>query len=128
MNEDARPYIEPYRAQESPLAVAMLVDDSSARRVLVAWVTYAQIPAWVAPDDVPPDDERKRWHWLWTPVLNALNYEDLGEASGMTAMALKRKLAMLVNARLIYPDGTISKHAEAAIRMKTAAAVPRGRK
>ncbi len=119
-------YLDCYRAQENNLAVSLLVEDSTARRILVAWTLYARIPAWVRPEgELPPDDERKRWEWLWQPVMDALDMDDLSAVCGMAAFGLQRKLRQLVSARLMYPDGTITKAAEAVIRAKTSQSLPK---
>ncbi len=117
-------YLSWYRAQESHLTLAMLVDDPSARRVLVAWCMYARIPEWVPTCD-PPSDERKRWEWLWEPLLPLLDMEDLAIVCGLAPFALDRKMRQLINARLMYPDGTITIPAEAAIKAKTAGSLPK---
>ncbi len=118
-------FLERFRAQESALAVAMIFDDPLARKVLTAWTTFAKVPTWAAPNDKPPEDERALWTWIWLRSWETLDLESFAMAVGTTPELVEQKLHMLINARLLYPDGTISKLAEGAIRMQVVASMPR---
>jgi hypothetical protein len=118
--------LEGFRATEEPCAVMLVADDPLARRVLAAWVHYPAVA--VVPDEDPPADERARWRWAWEPSWEALDLEELARAVGLPAAELESKLHVMINARLMYPDGTIAKLARSVLHQAAAAMLKATRK
>lgn len=89
--------------------------DADAMRVLSA--TQQVEPSWVAPRRPCPDDGRPTaaaWAWLmsgWDP-----DFVELAQASGVSVPIARKKWSMLASSRLIYPDGSMTKWALAALK------------
>lgn len=124
---DLQEYLSEFRVSESIIGLAVIADDPLARKVLSAWLTYPNIPPWRAPRQKRPTDRRQLWTWLWLTAWEKLDLEVFAAACGTTDDVLEQKLHMLINARLIYPDGTISKRAEQMIQAQIASVLPKPR-
>lgn len=104
------------------IAVLMVNDgfDADAMRVLAAIPTVSQ--TWEPPTRALPDDGRPTTAaWLWLLEGWSVDIEDLARSADVTRQTARQKLAVIQKARLAYPDGTMSKGAQGALRAHVAA-------
>ncbi len=111
--------IAAFRATETPeqLGVMVAADgfDPEIVRVLAAFMS-ADVD-WSEPPMRCPDGGRptaRAWAWTWSGCR--VDYMAIATAAGLSRLAAREKLAALIGARLIYADGSISKHAQAALQ------------
>lgn len=106
-----------FKAAETVEGVgAMLVDDgfdALTLRVLSAWENTEH--RWSKPKKPCPDDGRPTsaaWSWLCSTW--AVDYGAIAEGAGVSRDVARERVAVLLHARLIYPDGQIAKAARTA--------------
>lgn len=116
--------IDAFKATDEIHAIAVLMVndgfDAEAMRVLAAIPNAAQ--TWNAPSRELPDDGRPTtaaWQWLLDGWV--IDIEDLARSADVTRQTARQKLAVIQKARLAYPDGTMSKGAQGALRAHVAA-------
>lgn len=101
-----------FRKDEKLENAIVIVDDLDAMKLLIAWQGAAiQIDP---PECDPPEGDVALWDWLWDCV--AISYEDLADRAGLPEIVVRNKFPVMVSARLVYPDGTISAHATGVIQ------------
>jgi hypothetical protein len=101
-----------YRQQAGPESAIPLMDDRDARVVAAAW---GRIPVtWVPPATGPERPPRDQWVTFWQSCRFSMS--DLARASGLSERITTDKFEMLRSLWLIYPDGTLSRWAEALIK------------
>jgi hypothetical protein len=100
-------YLAGFRGEEKKSQVATVVDKPSAIVVLGVWAACAK--DW-RPKGRAPRDEFALWRWLWSCVW--FDAEELAAVSGLSETEAARVLRMCMGLRLVYPDGSISKHAQ----------------
>jgi len=110
---------EALKASSPKNAVSLIMDDESAKRVIVAWTNA--FPAHKEDFDVPegatiPEILLAAWA---TPI----DYEKIGQIAGLPAKTVEVKIRQLASLRLIYPDGTAANLAMQIIEAETAAQV-----
>jgi hypothetical protein len=98
---------EKFRAGEKLEDLATIVGDANAIRLLAAWRNAR--PAWKKPKRKQPSNPPDLWQWIWDGVH--YDREALANAAKLNEQATHKLLHLCANARVIYPDGTISKHA-----------------
>jgi hypothetical protein len=101
--------LEPFRSHEPVHAAAVVIEDVDAKRVLAAWTTMPLEP-WRASRTRPKSEVLSwRWEWIWSSVQ--VDFSMLGLRAGVSPQTAQSKFELLRAARLVYPDGTISKPA-----------------
>jgi hypothetical protein len=98
--------LQPYRTDDS-LGVVTVIDDVPAKKLLAAWPRYN--PRWVRPKGRMPSDLDERWYWLWEGVDVDVRF--LAECANISEHVAGPKLLTCIHARLLFPDGTLSKAA-----------------
>lgn len=117
--------IESFREVEDPAQAAPVVGDVDATKLLAAWAYYPP-PDWEPVGKPPASPPSARWAWLWQSC--AIDTDDLAEAAGISTHVVEAKLRVLLNSRLIYPDGTISKPARGLLHAYISKHVPKARR
>ena len=110
-----------FRDVEAQDQLAAVVDDRDAIRVLAAWRSVRW--EWDAPSKRSPWDLGELWIWLWTG--GRFDLEAIAAAVGSSLGIVEAALAVLVNARAVYPDGTISAHAQLLVEAHVSKCYPR---
>lgn len=110
--------IDAFRALEQPTDIGVLMDDegfdATTMRVYSAWEKSSHV--WNRPATPCPDDGRPTtaaWNWLrsgWS-----IDVGGIAEGAGVARETARELLTVLLRARLIYPDGSSSKHARQAL-------------
>lgn len=95
------------RKREEAGQLATVIDSPEAIRVLAAWPATRK--TWKKAAGKPPANPRARWEWLWRGVK--LDPDSLARTARLAADQALAMLRVLQAARVVYPDGTISKHA-----------------
>ncbi len=111
--------VERFRLRETLEALAVLVIDDGfdleAIRLLSAWQKAEH--GWVQPSKPIPDDGRPTPRaYAWLVAGMDFEVEHLADAAGLSISTTRSKLAQLLAANLLLPDGEISKPARAAIQ------------
>ena len=118
------PAVDSFRSDEARFAPAavVLLDDETAQTVAALWLTGA-------PRDVAPGAS---WQQAWDAVGIDDAAGEIAAVSGLRAALVRAKLDLLVRARLVYPDGTVSAKCGEILRARivehTAGAVSAARK
>lgn len=117
-----------FQVNESLHRMMPIIDDEDAQKVIAAWDSMAT--RWKVPDGIPPHEERELWEWLW--INMQINYDELALRAGVSRLTAERRFKMLIAARLVYPNGTISSNAYKLLAnivgKALAAKIPRGMK
>lgn len=93
--------------------------DVDTVRVLAVWSSIDA--AWSAPARSCPDDGRPTHRaWLWLMSGLEVDYSAIAEATGLSRSTARQKVAVLMGARAVFPDGDISKPARAALQAAVA--------
>jgi len=116
-------YLQPFRDLESLEDLAPAVDDPASIRLLASWPRIRV--EWRPGKGKAPESSAERWTWLWSEVR--LDVEQLGVATRLPRTTLDLCLRCAVEARLIYPDGSVHAHARRLVAAFTATRLP-GRK
>lgn len=110
--------IAAFKASESPssIAVLMIQDgfDAVSMRVLAAW-QHVKL-SWRAPEGKQPDNGRPTpaaWQWICRGLQ--VDFVALAEAADVVQLVAREKARMLLGARLVYPDNTLARSAQAAL-------------
>ena len=108
-------HLAPFREAEKRDQLAGVVDDREAIRVLAAWRLVRW--TWHKPRGKAPTEINELWYWLWAG--GKFDLEALSAAAGHSRGVVERSLAVLVNARIVYPDGSISVEAARLVEAHT---------
>jgi len=120
---DPRRLLQPFKEQDDPARVFVLLDDPELCRFLVAFSTaQVSFPSLVDKAGVPEDDS-PLWLWLWEQ--SEIDYDEICAASGLTPPSVSVRLHQARTLRLIYPDGTVSKAALQFLRVHVGAEIGR---
>lgn len=93
--------------------------DAETMRVLSAW-TVADVP-WSRPPKPCPDGGRPTQRaWLWLMSGIEVDIHAIADATGLSRSLVLQKVRILIAARLVFPDGEISKPARAALQQAVA--------
>ena len=96
-----------FRKLEKKSQVATVVDKPAAITMLGVWSACEK--DW-RPQGRAPKQDFELWRWLWQSVW--FDLEGLAAISGLSETEAARVLRVCMGLRLVYPDGTISKHAQ----------------
>lgn len=120
--------IDAFRAAEQVTDIAVLMADEGfdtvTMRVLAAW--ERSIPRWRRPSKPCPDAGRptaEAWKWLTSGW--SIDYATISAAAAVARDVARERCDVLVHARLIYPDGSISKPARQAMQAAVASRLVR---
>ncbi len=107
-----------FKALEQPTDIAVLLIDDGFDAVLVRVLGAFEKAnnRWDAPKRLCPDAGRPTpaaWDWLVSGWL--FDYESISRGADISRDQTRERIAVLVQSRLIYPDGSISSHARKAI-------------
>ncbi len=116
--------IDAFRALEKTTDVgALMVEDgfdAITMRVFAAWEKTVQ--RWNRPHDLCPEGgaypTAAAWTWLiegWT-----IDYAAIAEGACVSREVARERMAALIRNRLVYPDGSASKHATQALQATVA--------
>lgn len=100
--------LEPFRDNEREDQLAGVVDNPDAIRTLAAWRSVRW--TWTAKKGAEPEDLGERWLWIWQG--GRFDLEALSASAGRGQAVVELVLGVLVNARVVYPDGTVTAHAQ----------------
>ncbi len=109
--------LEYFRAAEDPASLLLLNDDKDLTAILVAW-SSAFIRQHSKKNTIANNDAHTQWQELWS--LYSIDIEALAAATGLSSALLPPAIIKLVNARLLYPDGSISTYAKNFLRAQVA--------
>ena len=107
MTKALQALIAPQRKLEDAAQLATVIDSPEAIRVLAAWPATRK--AWKKAAGKAPASSGPRWEWLWRGAK--IDHDSLARTARLAADQAMAMLRVLVAARVVYPDGTISKHA-----------------
>lgn len=117
MIDDITELLSTFRALEANEDAITVLGDEDAMKVLSAWSKTDQ--RWQAPKkkrpQITPTNHAEMWRWIvqgWT-----IDEEAIAVGSGLSANVVHTKMRMLIAARLVYPDGQMSKAARAALQV-----------
>lgn len=97
---------------ETPESVYSIMNDEVAKAILSVWQAYPI--TWTPTTDSAPEDLNARWEWLWAGC--GIDTTLLAKKVGMPKFLVAQRFEILKTARLIYPDGAISRYASAIMR------------
>ena len=97
-----------FRKLEKREDLAGVVDDPVGIRFLAAW--RRQVPTWKRSRAKQPTEIGLLWLWLWAGVR--YDRDALAIAAKVNESTAELYLRSCVSARIVYPDGSISKPAE----------------
>lgn len=102
------------RSSEDESLAIVLAFDPLAMSIVAMW---PMLPLqWTPPTDNPPEDLREAWHWLWSG--GCADPIEIAEAIGNDdPHTVKLAISKLINARHLYPDGTVSVAAGEMVRL-----------
>ncbi len=105
--------------EEDNDSITVLGDDE-AMRVLQAWRKTDQ--RWSRPRHKPPAVSAGNHAAVWSWIRDGWTIDELAisRGAGLSVRVVHEKLEMLLAARLIYPDGQISKGARTALQLHVA--------
>ncbi len=112
--------LKPFRERESVEDLATIVDDPNAIRVIASWARIEK--KWKKPRSRKPRARLELWWYLWKGVT--FDRAALASAAKVTEQAAHALLRTCANARVIYPDGTLSEHAKTLIADHVANRMP----
>jgi hypothetical protein len=109
---DLKKLLAPMRKQEGKAQLCSIVDDHNAIRLLDAFANAES--AW-RPRSRPkqPTEQGALWFWLWRFFL--IDLDALAASARLTPEEATKLLRVLIAARLVYPDGTITRPAKTLI-------------
>lgn len=105
---DLEQLLRGFRKLERREDLAGIVDDPTGIRFLAAWCRQA--PTWKRPRAKQPTELSLLWAWLWSGVH--YDREEIAVAAKVNESTAELYLRSCVSARIVYPDGSISKPAE----------------
>ncbi|HEU02539.1 hypothetical protein LCGC14_0678550 [marine sediment metagenome] len=105
---DLEQLLKGYRRLEKREDLAGVVDDPTGIRFLAAW--RRQVPTWKRSRAKQPTEIGLLWVWVWAGVR--YDREALAIAAKVNESTAELYLRSCVSARIVYPDGSISKPAE----------------
>lgn len=111
--------VEAFRAIEDIAAIAVITAeegfDVDSMRVLTAWQQTVNV--WESPKRTCPDDARPTpAAWRWILAGWHVDVETVAIAADVSRATAQAKLDVLMENRLIYPDGSTAKAALAALQ------------
>lgn len=117
---EPRTLLDAFRAMEAEnlgVVAVLLVDEgwnAESMRVLASW-PRADL-SWSKPPGKIPDDGKptaKAWAWICAGLT--VDFDRLAAAADVVPRVAREKVKMLLGAGLVYPDGSLSKPARAAL-------------
>lgn len=112
MSVDLQKLLAPLRKRESKEHLCAVVDDHDAIRLLDAFANAET--AWKPRRGARvPKDPDALWGWLWGFVL--LDLQAIAASAKLSQKTAATLLRVCIAARLVYPDGTITKPARTLI-------------
>ena len=109
------------REEEYAYTASILVGEKSAHKIVSAWSTMPIL--WEKPQDEQPKDDRLLWDWLWKGTK--INWTDFAARSGMDISRLQKLFEPLRANRLLYPDGSIPRHASSVLKAEVLKTLPK---
>jgi hypothetical protein len=94
-----------FKSHESPEAVLLLVDAPELIRTTVAWTNTTATIRTKLTKYPRAGGSNAWWDWLWENT--EYSRQQLVQKTGLSEYLLDRRLRMLIENRIIYPDGTI---------------------
>ena len=108
--------LDEFKSKENPEAVLLVADAPDLIRMTVAWANTG--PRRRAKLTRPPMDRsaKARWDWLWQNTKYSL--PELARKSDLSEFEVERRLRLLIENRIIYPDGTVNSFVQRFLREK----------
>ncbi len=105
-----------FKGQENPEAVLLVADAPDLIRMTVAWANTGTRRR--ARLTKPPLERGapRWWDWLWQNTEYAL--PELARKSDLSEFEVERRLRLLIENRIIYPDGTVNSFVQRFLRAK----------
>ena len=116
--------LAPYIADERPEQATAVVGDADAIKLIAAWAYYP-FETWTYPKGKRTDNDRERWKWIWDGLV--MYPDDLAEAAGISTHVVKAKLRVLLNSRLVYPNGNVARAARGVMHAYITKHVPKAK-
>lgn len=109
-----------FKAVEEDTDSITVLGDDEAMRVLAAWKRTDQ--KWSRPKTKMPTMQAGNHAAVWAWICEGWIFDNDGIARGadLSLRVVHVKIRMLILARLIYPDGSVSKAARAALQVHVA--------
>lgn len=108
--------LEALKAIDRPEALALIMRDADAKKILVAW-TLAQKPPHYDHDLDQPLKPHELIAEAWKHVpTSEIPIEEISILASVPKPTVKLKVQQLIKAALIYPDGTANEKAMATVR------------
>lgn len=108
MSRSLAQYVARFRKLEFAGQLTPFRKSIDAKNVLAMWPQVRK--EWKRPKSKPPKDDADLWIWLWRGMRYDLT--SLAESARMTEHDAAATMRYLVTARVVYPDGSISRAAE----------------
>lgn len=111
VHDEYRAVLNEFKAKERPESAASISSNKSLMKILSVWhlVDYE----WGEPKSPAPVGDMTRWLWLWDEW--GYDSDELSRSTGLDIRAVKKTVQQAIRARLVYPDGTLSKAASGAV-------------
>ena len=103
--------LKQFKSSENTQSVHLLKGDDVAIKVLAAWPKLPLIIQEPMVIGTVPQHRANIWKYAWR--FRKIDYRTLEDVTGVEKSVLKDKVALLVAHQLIYPDGSLSRAAEA---------------
>ncbi len=118
-----------FQASEEVQSIAVLMVeegfDADVMRVLAAWQQSHH--EWTQPKRACPDHGRPTARaYAWLVSGWEIDSEAIARAADVSPSVARAKIDVLIGSRLIYPDGTMAKAAQAALRSHVSARLQAG--
>jgi hypothetical protein len=105
-----------FKSQENPEAVLLVADAPDLIHMTVAWAsTISRRRAKLTKPPVK-GGTNAWWDWLWQNTEYSL--PELVRKSDLSEFEVERRLRLLIENRIIYPDGTVNSFVQRFLRAK----------
>jgi hypothetical protein len=108
-----RELVDEFKLNADVIHTIYLADNIEAMRILVVWPH--QVVDVEEPVCAVPEDENRQWEWLWLSAK--YDAKSLARAAGVHPALTREIMESLIGNRLIFPDGTVSTHAESTVKV-----------
>lgn len=101
-----------FKQEEDPTSAEVIAENKNALKLFACWKSLGVVlENFMCSEEVLRLPRVDLWFFLWTKV--SVDMDLLTALSGLSRSSVKRALPILITNRLVYPDGAVSKAAEA---------------
>ena len=105
-----------FKSEENPEAVLLVADAPELIRMTVAWANTVTRRRAKLTRPLTERGANRWWDWLWQNTEYSL--PELARKSDLSEFEVERRLRLLIENRIIYPDGTINSFVQRFLRDK----------